>query len=135
MSEKINWKLDVQVIGGPKMSGSTTIAVDAYDVINVEVPGGEVSSPGAATVEVQPGGAGQVQFLLIAASQYSEKLTYSVDGAGGASNVELDAQQMLAGKGAVGLLGAAPAKLDFSNALGANKDVSVTILVGRKATT
>jgi len=133
MSEKINWELDVQIVGGPKMSASTTISVDAYDVIDVKVPGGDSTTPGTATVEVQPGGAGQVRFLLIAASQYSEKLTYSVTG--GASNVELDAQQMLAGKGAVGLLDAAPGTLSFSNTLGSGKDVTVTILVGRKATT
>lgn len=133
MTEKINWKSDVQIIGGPKMSASTTVFVDAYDVIDVEIPGGDSTTPGTATVEVQPGGTGQVQFLLITASQYSEQLTYSVTG--GVSDVALDAQQMLAGKGAVSLLDAAPGTLSFSNTLGAGKDVSITILVGRKATT
>jgi len=131
MSEKINWTLDVQVVGGPKVSTSTGVVVDAYDKIEVVIPGGTASSPGTADVQVQPGGAGQVEFLLVAADKYSDKLTYSITG--GASDVKLDAQQMLAGEGAVGLLGAAPGTLEFSNALGTGKDASITILVGRKA--
>ena len=36
MSEKINWTLNVQVVGGPKMSASQTVTVDAYDKIPTE---------------------------------------------------------------------------------------------------
>ena len=45
----------------------------------------------------------------------------------------LDTLQVLIGSGAVGLLGAAPTRLLFSNALGG--PVKIQILVGRKATT
>ena len=33
MTEKINWTLNVQVVGGPKILASDTIDVDAYDKI------------------------------------------------------------------------------------------------------
>jgi hypothetical protein len=102
MSEKINWTLNVQVVGGPKISASQTLIVDAYDKIDVVIPGGDSTTPGTATVEVQPGGSGQVQFLLITSSLYDANLTYSVDGG---SAIQLDAPQLLMGNGAIGLLG------------------------------
>lgn len=88
MAEKISWTLNVQVVGGPKISASKTMTVDAYDKIEVVIPGGDDTTPGAATVEVQPGGSGQVQFMLITSSVYDAKLTYSVDGG---SPIKLDA--------------------------------------------
>lgn len=132
MPERIQWNLDVQVAAGPSISASRGITVDAYDKIQVVIPGGDGGTPGKATVDVQPGGAGQVKFLLISADQYSDKLTYTLTG--GVTGVKLDAQHLLIGDGAVGLLGAAPTKLAFSNAVGVGKDITLTILVGRKAT-
>jgi hypothetical protein len=128
MPEKISVLLNVQVVGGPKISEAKTLDVQAYDKIDVTIADGAADED----VEIQPGGAGQVQFLLIRSDQYGDKLTYKVNSAG-ASPVILDAQHVLIGAGAVGLLGAAPTKLLFSNALG--KVATVHILVGRKATT
>lgn len=124
---KINWVLNVQVIGGPKVSASETITVDAYDKIEVIIPAGEDKK-----VEVQPGGSGQVQFLLISSNQYGDALTYKVN-EDTADEIKLNALQLLIGDGAVGLLGAAPEKLLFSN--GMDSETSIQILVGRKATT
>ncbi|MFQ5856215.1 MAG: hypothetical protein ACE5LU_11285 [Anaerolineae bacterium] len=128
MAEKINWTLNVQVVGGPKMSASKTMTVDAYDKIEVVISDGATDEE----VQVQPGGSGQVQFLLISSDQYGGDLTYKVN-VGTADPIKLDAQQLLMGDGAVGLLGAAPEKLLFSNGLG--NDASIQILVGRIATT
>lgn len=132
MSEKINWTLNVQVVGGPKMSASQTVTVDAYDKIQVTVGVGAQESK---TVEVQPGPAGRVQFLLISSDQYGDngdKLTYKVNDAVNPP-IKLDAPQLLIGDGAVGLLGAAPgagpATLHFANGL--DKPVNIEILVGR----
>jgi hypothetical protein len=134
MSQSLSWSLDVAVINGPQFSQSQAATFDAYDKIDVVVPAagaGNNPPPGAATVEVQPGGAGQVQFLLLTSSVYDPLLTFKVDG--GAA-VKFDAPLLLAGAGAVALLGATQKQFAFSNALSPATAVTVSILVGRKAT-
>jgi hypothetical protein len=131
MSVKINWSCNVQVINGPKLSGADTIEVDAYDNIEVTVPKKVGPNNGTAIVEVQPGAQSKVMFLLIQAGTYQGgPVSYKVD----VSNkpVKLDAQQLMIGSGAVGLLDGAPTKLNFENSGAA--DVPVRILIGRKAT-
>ena len=131
MSVKINWSCNVQVINGPKLSGADTLEVDAYDNIEVTVPK-KGQNNGTATVEVQPGAQTKVMFLLIQAGTYQgAPLTYKVDGSAKPA-VRLDAQQLMIGSGAVGLLDGAPTKLNFENSGAA--DVPVRILIGRKAT-
>jgi hypothetical protein len=125
MSEKINLILNVQVVGGPKYSASSTVPVDAYDKIRVAVAAGGTDE----VVEIQPGNAGRVQFLLISSNKFDKQLTYKVNNAGNA--IALDAVQLLVGVGAVGLLPAAPKSLAFTNALA--EDVDIEVLVGRKA--
>jgi hypothetical protein len=128
VSEQIHWTLNVQVVGGPKISRSRTETVDAYDKITVDVPAQADGNPGQATVEVQPGGVGQVRFLLIESSVYDAvDLAYSVGG----DPIALDTLQVLIGAGAVGLLGAAPQTITFSNAL--MQVAAIQILVGRNA--
>jgi hypothetical protein len=131
MSEKINWTLNVQVGGGPKITESKTILVEGYDKIEVDVRDGAA----AEDIQIQPGDSGQVQFLLIRSDEYGEDLTYSVNAAepDPTQRIKLDALQVLMGDGAVGLLGASPQTFFLYNALG--KDVSLQILVGRKVTT
>jgi hypothetical protein len=124
MSEKINWTLNVQVVGGPKMSASRTETVDAYDKIGVTVAAGETE-----VVEIQPGNAGRVQFLLISSNEFDDKLTFKVNNAG--KDIALDAMQLLVGDGAVGLLPAAPKSLAITNSLA--DPVEIQVIVGRKA--
>ena len=126
MSHVINYTLDVRIQNGPALTIARSTAVDAYDSISVEIPDGAADE----SVDVQPGGAGQVAFILVTSSHYGEKLTYKVNS--GSTATPLDTQLLLIGDGAVSLLGAAPNKLKFSNALGA--PASIQILVGRKAT-
>lgn len=132
MSVKINWSCNVQVINGPKLSGSDTVEVDAYDNIEVTVPKKPAqANEGQAVVEVQPGAQNKVAFLMIQAGTYQgNQLTYTVEGSNKA--VRLDAQQLMIGLGAVGLLDGAPTKLTFKNTGAA--DIPVRILIGRKAT-
>lgn len=133
MSEQVKWTLNIEVVDGPKMSASKTETVDAYDKIEAEIPKKQNGAE-TKTVEVQPGGAGKVQFLLIKSSAYGEKLTYKAqDDTGDSAIIKLDSIQLLIGAGAVGLLGKAPQKLIFSNEL--DQTASIEILVGRKATT
>ncbi len=120
--------IDVSVAGGPKLKIGQAIPVEAYDYVDIAVVDGAADQ----VVEIQPStGSGQVQFLLVSASQYAPALSYKVNAAANPPN-DLDRPLLLAGSGAIGLLGAAPESLVFSNATGA--DINVQIIVGRDAT-
>lgn len=126
MTESINWSLNVQVIGGPKVMASDTKEIEAYDKIEVTIEAETADKE----VEIQPGGAGRVQFLLIKSDTYSEDLTYKVNEL--TKIIKLDALQVFIGNGAVELLTEPPEKLVFTNDL--TNPVSIEILVGRMAT-
>jgi hypothetical protein len=134
MSQSLSWSLNVAVVNGPQFTEAQTITFDAYDKIDVVVPAaatGNNPPPGVATVEVQPGGAGQVQFLLLTSSVYNPLLTFKVDGG---AEVKFDAPVMLGRTGIVSLLGLTQKQFVFSNALNPSLAATVSILVGRKAT-
>lgn len=131
MPEQINWTFSVQVAGGPQIASSQPLTVEAYDKIDVNIPGGDDATPGTATVDVQPSGAGQVQLFLMTSSLYDAKLSYKVDGV---TEVTFDAPLLLLGKGAVKLLGTTQKKFVFTNTAGTAKPANVKILVGRDAT-
>lgn len=126
MPDKINWSFNVEVLEGPKVFDSQTIDVEAYDKVEVVIDAGASDLE----VTVQPGGEGQVKFLMIRSSLYGEDLTYKVNS--NTTVIELDAPQLLLGKGAVKLLDSAPASLLFTNNTAEN--VTIQILVGRDAT-
>jgi hypothetical protein len=130
MSETIQLKLSVQIAGGPGISTSRSLEVEAYDVISVDILGTGTGPDTDKEVSVQPGGANQVSFLAITSDRYGTGLTYSVNAAG--TNIALDQPLVLVGNGAVGLLDPAPASLFFSSTL--SEDASVQIIVGRDAT-
>jgi hypothetical protein len=122
----ISWKLDVSVAGGPSAALAQSVAAEAYDKVTVEI------ADTAADQTVEIGAAtGDVLFLLITASTYGDGLTYRVNDGGNPAHA-LDRPLLLAGAGAIGLLGFSPTSLLFSNALGAN--ATVEILVARDAT-
>ena len=126
MTESINWSLNAQVSGGPKVMASDTKEIEAYDKIKVTIEAETTDKD----VEIQPGGAGKVQFLLIKSDTYSEDLTYKVNEL--TKIIKLDALQVFIGNGAVELLTEPPEKLVFTNDL--TNPVSIEILVGRMAT-
>lgn len=128
MAEKISWSLNIQIPGGPKLASSQNIDVDAYDKIVAVIPHDSADHE----VDVQPGGADHIRFLLISSDLY-ENLTYTPkDGVAGATEIDLDAPQVFLGAGAVALLEKAPKQIVFKNSDPAN-DATVQILVGRKA--
>ncbi len=122
---EIHWGLTVQVVEGPQLALTRVLQVEAYDAVDVTVPPGETVE-----VQLQPGAAGQVQLLLVRAEPAGEELTYAVNDAHGTA-IPLDNVQFLVGSGALGLLGAPPHSLFFTNGLGA--PASISILIGRKA--
>jgi hypothetical protein len=130
MTENMNWTLNVQVDGGPKILASDTIKIDAYDKFDVKIENDGIEKE----VQLQPGDSGQLQFLMIKSDNYGDKLTYKVNAT--TDVIKLDALQLFIGVGAVGLLKEAPHKLVFLNGLessGKKIPVSIQILIGRKA--
>jgi hypothetical protein len=128
MATELKATIRVDVAGSGTLAATHKIDAEAYDRIDVALPA-KTNGDTVKVVDVQPGDAGQVQLLLITASQYQPALTYTVDAR---PPVELDAPQLLVGKGAVGLLGGAVNAIEFTNANA--QDIKVQILVGRDAT-
>jgi hypothetical protein len=127
MTEKINYSLSFQVVGGTTVPVAGTIESEAYEKIQVNIPAGSTNL----NVNLQPTGTKLAQFLLIKASKYSTDLSYKVNADTGTAIV-LDGPHVFVGNGAVAILDTAPAKLLFSNKL--TEDVTVDILLGRDAT-
>lgn len=126
MPKTITWKAQTSIAGGPSAASSQVISIEAYDEIEVELEDGDTD----VEVEVQPGGTGQVRFLQIGATAYGADLSYGVNAA--TPTHMLDRPLLLAGDGAIGLLGAAPTSLFFTNNLGSS--ATIYVLVGRNAT-
>lgn len=127
MPQNITWKAQTSIAGGPSSTSSEVIPIEAYDVIEIELEDGDADEE----VEVQPGGAGQVLFLQITSTVYGADLSFKVNAISNPSH-ELDRPLVLAGDGAIGLLGAAPTSLFFTNDLGSS--ATIQVLVGRNAT-
>jgi hypothetical protein len=119
----IHYQVTVQVTGGPKMTVARTLAVEAYDVVDVAIP-----ADSSASVEIEPAAAaGRVKLMLLTADTY-EDLEYELDGTAHA----LDGPALLVGEGAVALLDATPGTIEFTNAH--PTDVRpIHVLVGRAA--
>jgi hypothetical protein len=125
MPEAINITLNIQITDGPKVNIAKSIEVEAYTNIGVEV----ANDAQDVTVQVQPGGVGDVKFLLIASDIYGSALTYSGDG--GVTTILLDQPHLFLGSGGAQVSGA-PQSIIFNNGLASN--ANITILVGRDAT-
>jgi len=91
----ISWSMVIQVPGGPKLSLSKTFGVDAYDEVGADIP----SDMDAHTLEVQPSSSGQVKFMAISSTHYSDSITYSVGSS--TTSIKLDAPQVFLGEGAI----------------------------------
>ena len=130
----INLALNVQVVGGPTVLISKSKSVQAYDKIEVAIePGSEKS------VEIQPGAADKVSFLLIKSSVYSSDIKYVVkeskdEEADPLTAIALDEPHLYLGKGAISALGKSPKILQFTNSTTTKTPAAIEILVGRDAT-
>lgn len=125
MPETIVLTISAIVGAGPKLKESRTLAVDAYDKISVDVP-----EQAKLAVELQPGGGGSIQLLLVKSSVYGADLKYTVNS--DTTDRVLDQPHVLIGTGSVGLFGMEPKKLTFDNKTG--QDAQIEILIGRDAT-
>ena len=126
MPETIVVTINADVASGPKLKESRTLVVDAYDKISVSVPDQTTDLE----VEIQPGGTGSIQLLVVRSNAYGEDLKYTINA--DTTDHVLDQPHVLIGTGSIGLYGAEPTKLVFDNTLG--EDAQIQILVGRDAT-
>lgn len=125
MPVSINCTLKADVVAGSSALATHQLTLQAYDLLTVDVTAGN-----SATVEVQPGAAGQVQLLFITSDVYDDTdLFYEVDGSG--TSVVLDAPLLLLGTGGASLLGAIQ-EIAFTN--NTAEDAAIQVLVGRNAT-
>jgi len=119
---------NTQILGDSSLSEQKNITCEAIDKVEVSVPHGSSDME----VDLFTGLVTAVHVLAIKANQYPAGLSYKAHTAGG-SPIVLDSMQLLVGAGEVGLLGADPDKLFFSNSH-ISVDAIVTIFVGRDAT-
>ena len=131
----INWTLNVNIPGGPSISGSKPLDVEAYDVIELEIPKKQTTE-----ILIEPSENTKVKFLLIKAEPSGDLLSYQVsDGTKHTEDIVLDVpMHIYIGTGCVKALQYSPKSLSFTNGMKNDKDedvpVSLQILVGRDAT-
>jgi hypothetical protein len=110
----ISVKLSVQIPSGPMIQTARTIAVDAYEKIELPLP----PDSGKEVIVTLPSGlTGKVKLLLIQSSLYNgkaptEKITYSIGDK--IKERPLDEPQIFLGIGAINDLGP-PATITFKN--------------------
>lgn len=122
--------LNMQVKEGPRFAFNDTITVEAYDKIDVEVPGGGEWL----NVQVQPATLDDMEFLLIVRTDKPvegvKRLIYKVND--DTTEVELTSLHLAMGSGVFGLLKESPNSIRFKNE--DENPAKVTILVARRAT-
>lgn len=124
----VSWELNVKVGGGPHIAKSDTLVTEAYGEIEVTIKKNDKEKK----IDVQPAASGNIKFVLIAASQYSDKLFYTLKKGASAKQIKLDAPQFFIGAGMIELLDPAPQEIYVTNNL--QEDVKLNIIVGRDAT-
>lgn len=130
MKVNISWKLSVEIPSGPSLTIGSAVEVEAYDRIVVTVPHSAASPPAEVAVDVQPGAAGKVRFLLIRSDSYGDNLKFKVHDTTNPARALNDAV-LLVGAGSLTLLESPLDKLLFLNSLG--RAAAIEILVGRRA--
>jgi len=124
VSVSATYSIEVKIVGGPSILKTGAINTDAYDIVTTKVPKG--SAP--VSLDVQPGGTGKVQAIIMSSDNY-ESLSYTVDEG---SSQTFDAPVVILGPGEAKLLGTTQKVFEFVNA-GSTNDANVTILVLREA--
>jgi len=126
----INLGIDADVIGGPHITASRLKSVEAYDKISVVINAGDTNK----VVDIQPGNANKVNFLMITSDFYHSDVSYRAnDGtADAAASITLDEPHLYFGSGMMSLFTVTPKSLKFTNSN--TKKASIEILIGRDAT-
>ena len=131
-TEKITYSVSVQPSDGPRLISSDSFDFDAYGKFSAVVPGKAGSEPGTMDVHLPWGSGGLAGILVVVPSKMGDDLSYKVNDATASDTYVLDGPHVLLGKGAVGMLAAAPSTLFFSN--DGTEEICVDILIGGDAT-
>lgn len=126
----MSWKISVTPpSGGGITADAVEEEVEATDRIEVTIDAGAV----AKAVEVQPGGAADIQLLLIKSNLYSKDIQFfATDSGHDSPPIKLTSPQLFTA-GGIALFGdAIPTTLKFTNST--SDPVDVMIFVARKAT-
>src|SRR5690349_5919237 len=111
MADSVSSMLTIEIKGGPpKITAAHNTTVEAYERIQVNIPGADGNGT-AVTLNLLPAG-GKAKILAITSSKYGEGLTYKGDG----TAIPLDGPHLFTG-GSVQLLGKIET-LTVTNALG-----------------
>ena len=126
MAEVIDITVSAKVKNGPSVSFFSSMNVDAYDKLDVDVLKTKTK-----TIQLVPSVADSVTLLLIKSDHYSELITYRVNGAGPV--IKLDTPQSFIGLGSLDALDDTnvPESIEVTN--NSTSDLNIEILVGRKA--
>ena len=126
MSTTVKWALNLTLTGGPRLAPSGTSTVEAYEVVDVTVPGD--NTPVEITLG---GGGGDISLFAVTAGTYADQdLFYTVNA--GVTQYALDGPHIFIGSGATAHLDPVPTSIHVTNNTGA--DVEITVLTGRDAT-
>ena len=136
MSEKFNWRFNVEIVGGPTIAASGSQTVDAYTKSQVVVPAISNGTAGEVTLTLDTTGA---SILIVRASQYvdaddpSVRLQYAViEGSTTGTPVDLTGPLVMIGQETIRLLGNPVEGLAFTNPIAS--DITIDTLVGVDAT-
>jgi len=105
--------MKVRVPGGPVAEKGGIFQVDAYDVVNAQIPAKAGGTSGTATVKVLPSDTEGVNLLFIYSDNYANLKFATVEDA--ETSIIMDAPLFLTGSGIVDLLGGVPEKFYFTN--------------------
>jgi hypothetical protein len=129
LTKSVKWNLSVYVQDGPTLTSSDSIAAQAVDILNVEIPAGTTTDM---PVDVQPGDSSEVMFVYIKSNVYGDVKYKFTDDTGASSQVVLDKDHIITSTELAKLFGKAPNKIHFVNSSTTN--AIIDIVVARKAT-
>lgn len=126
MAQKIEWSFKVSVGGGPELSSSRILAVDAYEAADVVVK--STDAPDKEIVLPSP-----IQALVLTANDY-ENITYKINSSSSTDVFKLDQPLVMMGSGAMAQLNGGTAITSLFVTNGGSSDVRMNILIGRDIT-
>ena len=127
MATTVKWSMNIAAVGGPQLSPSGTLEVEAYEIINIKVE----KEAENLQVDLNPTGA-ELAILAITADRYDEPLTYDTS-SGPNPAYTLNNPHLMFGEASLITFSSGTVSLFFTNP-STTKDKNLTIFVGRDAT-
>lgn len=135
MKEILNWRINLQVQGGPSIGDAQKLEVDAYEKLDFEVPAKTTTGNGSIEVGLQLEDTSRVSLVIIKCSSYKgivakvQPTAQAPQPKPALISISIDGPLMLIGKGACQLLGNNLQSLTLTNS--ENSPTEVNMLIGR----